>query len=92
MNIYSFIEYSDNYSDSTASLYRYKRQELLENNANFNDASSSLKYKSDLLGNATADGNNAVWKNAQIMVPLKYISSFFRSLESPLINTKYILD
>ena len=33
------------------------------------------------------DGN-AVWKNAQIIVPLKYISSFFRSLEIFLINAK----
>ena len=33
-------------------------------------------------------GGNAIWENAQIIVPLKYISSFFRSLELPLINTK----
>ena len=26
MNMYNLIEYSDNYSDSTASLYHYKRQ------------------------------------------------------------------
>ena len=27
MNMYNLIEYSDNYSDSTASLYQFKRQE-----------------------------------------------------------------
>ena len=53
----------------------------------FND-SSSFKYKSNLLGNAIAEDGNAVWKNAKIIVPLKYISSFFRSLEMPLSNTK----
>ena len=59
------------------------------------DGSSSFKYKSDLLGkptNLNADGAligaNPIWKNAQIIVPLKYMSSFFRSLELPLINTK----
>ena len=41
-----------------------------------------------MLENATAEDGNVVWKNAQIIVPLKYISSFFRSLELPLINTK----
>ena len=50
--------------------------------------SSSFKYKSSLLGNSTADNANKVWKNAKIMIPLKYIGNFFRSLELPLINTK----
>ena len=48
MDIYNLIEYFDNFSDSTASLYQYKRQEPLENNANMTVAdSSSFKYKSD---------------------------------------------
>ena len=34
MNMYNLIEYSDNYYDSTASLYQFKRQEPLPNNAN----------------------------------------------------------
>ena len=68
---------------------QFKRQEPLANNPDLtvND-SSSCKYKSNLLKNATAEDGNAVWKNAQIIVPLKYISSFFRSLELPLISTK----
>ena len=88
MNMYSLIEYSDNYSDSTASLYQFKRQEPLENNADLTIGSSSFKYKSDLLGNKDVEGGNANWKNAPIIVALKYISSFSRSLELPLINTK----
>ena len=98
MNMYNLIEYSDNYSDSTASLYHFKRQEPLENNANITIAgSSSFKYKFNLLGNseAIAAGVNLniplahrIWKNTKIIVPLKYISSFFKSLEIPLINTK----
>ena len=38
--------------------------------------------------NATTEDGKTVWKNAQIIVPLNYISSFFRSLKLPLINTK----
>ena len=98
MNMYNLIEYSDNYSDSTVSLYHFKRQEPLPNNVNLTVAdSSSFKYKSHLLGNlaevaAVVNPNipqvHRIWKNAKIIVPLNYISNFFRSLELPLINTK----
>ena len=95
--MYNLIGYSDNYSDSTASLYQFKTQEPLPNNANLSDNSSSFKYKSGLLKDSVpmAAGVDPVildahrlWKTAQIIVPLKYISSFFRSLELLLINTK----
>ena len=99
MNMYNLTEYSDNFSESTTSLYQFKRQEQNYDPNNSKDIvndSTSFKYKSDLLGRpdnlndaGTAVLNcQTVWKNAQIIVPLKYISSFFRSLELPLINTK----
>ena len=101
MNMYNLIEYSDNYEVSTASLYQFKRQRQSYNdNGNTIDLngnnSTSFKYKSGLLErpNNLNDAGNAVlnkqvvWKNAQIIVPLKYISSFFRSSELPLTNTK----
>ena len=69
MNMYNLIEYSNNYSDSTASLYQFKRQEPLDNNVDLTIASSSFDYKSKLLGNAIEENNNAVWKNAKIIVP-----------------------
>ena len=53
------------------------------------DDSSSFKYKSSLLGNPSATG---VLRNAKIVVPLKYLSNFFRSLEIPLINCKIHLE
>ena len=43
--MYNLIEYSDNYSDFTASLYQFRRQEPLAINDNLTDASSSFKYK-----------------------------------------------
>ena len=50
MPMYNLIEYSDNYQDSSATLYQYKRDELPEANAIndlTNDTSSSFKYKVD---------------------------------------------
>ena len=48
MNMYNLIEHSDNYEDSTASLYQFKRQELLADNADLTVAgSSSFQYKSN---------------------------------------------
>ena len=32
MNLYNMLEYSDNYADTTASLYQYKRPEIRDNN------------------------------------------------------------
>ena len=55
--------------------------------------STSFKYKASLLGKATdADGNDRSLKNTKIVVPLKYLSNFVRSLEVPLINCKIHLE
>ena len=57
------------------------------------DNSISFKYKASLLGKATdADGNDRSLKYTKIVVPLKYLSNFFRSLEIPLINCKIHLE
>ena len=94
MPMYNLIEYSDNYADSSGSLYQFKRDESPMNDAGNTlnvalDDSASFKYKASLLGKATdADGNDRSLKNRKIVVPLKYLSNFFRSLEMPLINCK----
>ena len=98
MPMYNLIEYSDNYQDSSATLYQYKRDEPPEANAVDDltaDNSSSFKYKIKLLGNVTeADGDAAGVRrlNVKVVVPLKYLSNFFRSLEMPLINCKIKLN
>ena len=96
MPMYNLIEYSDNCQDSSATLYQYKRDEPPDNNVNLTaDNSTSFKYKVNLLGNiAAADPDNArVGRlNVKIVVPLKYLSNFFRSLEMPLINCKIKLN
>ena len=88
MPMYNLIEYSDNYQDSSATLYQYKRDEPPEANA-INDlttnASSSFKYKVELLGNPVLHENMAK-RSVKVVVPLKYLSNFFSSREVPLIN------
>ena len=94
MPMYNLIEYSDNYLDSSATLYQYKRDEPPEDDAVADltaDNSSSLKYKISYLGNPEV-ANNIARINVKVAVSLKYLSNFFRSLEMPLINCKIKLN
>ena len=43
--MYNLIEYSDNYSDMSGSLWDFKRDAIEENNDLIVDNSSSFKYK-----------------------------------------------
>ena len=94
MPMYNLIEYSDNYQDSSATLYQYKRDEPPEDDAVADltaNKSSSFNYKVSLLGNPVLDGAVAK-RSVKVVVPLKYLSNFFRSLEMPLINCKIKLN
>ena len=95
MPVYNLIEYSDNYSDTSGSLWQFKRDEVTDKNADLTiNNSQSFKYKAALLGktaNAVNNTNSSV-KDAKIVVPLKYLSNFWRSLEMPLINCKVYLE
>ena len=59
-----------------------------------NDNSQSFEYKAALIAK-TVDavaGTNSSVKDVKIVVPLKYLSNFWRSLEMPLINCKAYLE
>ena len=64
MPMHNLIEYSDNYADSSGSLYQFKKDESPMNNTGNPldvalDNSTSFKYKASLLGKATdGDGND----------------------------------
>ena len=94
MPMYNLIEYSDNYRDSSTTLYQYNRDEPPEDNAIADltvNNSSSFKYKVSLLGDPVhAGGISRI--NVKVVVPLKYLSNFFRSLEMALINCKIKLN
>ena len=83
--MYNLIEYSDNYSDASGSSWQLKRDEIERNNDLTVDNSSSFKYKSNIIGNFSQAGTK---NNVKIVVPLKYLSNLWRSLEIPLINCK----
>ena len=55
--------------------------------------SQSFKYKAALLEKTAnnSNGKNYV-KDTKIVVPLEYLSNFWRSLEMPLINCKVYLE
>ena len=75
---YDLIEYSDNYAKTSGSLWQYFRDEP---NGNLAD-SESFKSKIKITGKTP---NNDSEKDVEIMVPLKYLSNFWRTLEMPLI-------
>ena len=68
---------------SLGSLWQFKRDEIEENNNLTVDDSSSFKYKSNVIGNLSQVGTR---NNVKIVIPLKYLSNFWRLLEMPLIN------
>ena len=80
MPMSNLIEYSDNYQDSSATLYQHKRDEPPDDIANnlAQNNSTLLDYKIKLLGDPEVN-NNIARRNAKIVVPLKYLSNFLRS-------------
>ena len=79
MSMYNLIEYSDNYSKISERLWQYYKDEPNDNLAD----SESFKSKVKITGKTPAAGNT---KDVEIIVPLKYLSNFWRTLEMPLIN------
>ena len=65
MPTYNLIENSDNYSDTSGSLWQFKRDELNDNDINTvlaNNNAPSFKYKASIIGNIGADGKKMVSK------------------------------
>ena len=90
MPMYNLIEYRDNYVKTTGSLWQYCK-DIPARNANANDViteftegnlTDSFNFKLKITGKT---GNGGT-KDVEIMVPLKYLSNFWRTLEMPLIN------
>ena len=79
MPLYNLLEYSDNYAKTSGSLWQYYRDEPNDNLA----YSESFKSKIKIAGKTPNNDNE---KDVEIMVPLKYLSNFWRTLEMPLIN------
>ena len=69
MPMYKLIEYSDNYSKTSGSLWQYYKDDPNDNLAN----SESFKYKVKITGKTPTEDNT---KDVEIIVPLKYLSNF----------------
>ena len=88
MPMYNLIAYSDNYAKTTGSLWRYCKDIPARNNNNNiinfteDNLTDSFNSKVKFTGQSGDDGT----KDVKIMVPLKYLSHFWRTLEIPLIN------
>ena len=92
--MYKVIEVSDAYSKTPGSFWQYYRDEpALDNNGNIinfptdNNNSTSFKVKKQITGQT---GNGGT-KDVEIMIPLKYLSNFWRTTEMPLINCEIII-
>ena len=88
MPMYNLIEYSDNYSKTSGSLWQYCKEIPAVNNhdniVNFDgtNATDSFNFKTKITGKTNDTGRI----NVEIMVPLKYLGNFRRTLEMPLIS------
>ena len=90
MPMYNLKEYSDNYLKTSGTIWQYcKDIPAVNNNGNIVDfnganATDSFDFKTKITGH-TADNNNCGnitgRVNVEIMVPLKYVSNFWRTLE-----------
>ena len=91
MPMYNLLEYSKNYRKTTGSLWNYYRDEPSDP---LSSDSESFKYKTSITGNTynIGDGEegydaNKVGKNeTEVVIPLKHLSNFWRTLNIPLIN------
>ena len=89
MPMYNLIEYSDTYSKISGILWQYYRDEpALDANNEITDfpansnTSASLKFKLQI----TEETGHCGTKHVEIMVPLKNLSDFWRTLKMPLVN------
>ena len=86
--MYNLFEYSDSYAKTTGSLWQYSKDIPARNNNDeivafaANNVTDSFNFKAKITGQTEDDGT----KDVEIMVPLKYLSNFWRTLEMPLIN------
>ena len=89
--MHNLLEYNKNYKKTTSSLWNYYRDEQT-NPLSCN--SESFKYKTGITGNSSNigngkegyDENKAGKKETKVVIPLKHLSNFWRSLNIPLIN------
>ena len=57
MPMYNLVEYSDNYSDNSGSLWGFQRDEVVSNvDVTNNNNAPSIKHKASIINNTEANG------------------------------------
>ena len=93
MPMYNLIKYSDNYAKTSGSLWQYCKDMPARDANNIieeftgGNTTDSFNLKAKITGQTENNGT----KNVEIMVPLKYLSNFWRTLEMPLIKREFNL-
>ena len=90
MPMYNLLEYSKYYKKATGSLWNYCRDQPSNP---LSTKSTSFKHKTSITGNTynvgvrgqSYDGNKVAENETEIVIPLKYLNNFWRSLKIPLI-------
>ena len=91
MPIYNLLKYSKKNKQTAGSLWNYYRDEP-SNPLSIN--SESFKYKTSITGNTynvgddedNYDANKFAKNETEIVIRLKYLNNFWRTLNIPLIN------
>ena len=91
MPIYNLLEYSKDYRKTTERWWNYYRDEP-SNPLSSN--SEPFKYKASIAGSTynigageeNYDANKAGKKETDVVIPLKYLSNFWKSLNISVIN------
>ena len=93
MPMYNLIEYRDNYSKTSESLWQYCKDipAVDNNNAVVNLTENILTDSFNFKAKMTDQTGNNGTQDVEIMVPLKYLSYFWRTLEMSLINCENYL-
>ena len=99
MPMYNLLEYNQNYSITSGSLWNYYEDQIDDVDDNASDGKLFI-YKTKIVGNTPerpgneGDANRPpvpTW-NIEVTIPLKYLSNFCRYVDLPLINCELELD
>ena len=91
MAMYNLLEYNKNYKKKTGTLWNYYKDEPYYP---LSSISESFKYKTSVTGNtynlvssdADYDATKVGKNGTKVVIPLKHLSRFWRTLNMPLIN------
>ena len=82
MLMYNLLEYSKNYRKTIGRLWNYRDEPINPLSSN----SETFKYKINIVGKTPESKESLT--DAKVVIPLKHLSNFWKSLDIPLINCK----